>query len=121
MKRKEKRKDDKEVRESSTPKMKLKINPISVLIFCLVIGVVFGICYYFLGFVEAGIIIAGLLFTLLIGSILDKPKSKSKGRKALKIIIIIFLILTIIALIGAWAEACKFISEVSYEKIQKKK
>ena len=107
LKKKEKNEEEKqkETNETAKPtKLKPKFNPINLVIFVLAIAIVFVLCYLLAGLIEAGVITAGLLFVLLIGNILDKPK-KGKGRKALKIIIIIFLICFILGVFGV----CGFI------------
>ena len=99
--RKEKRKEQNE--HSHNSELRLKINPINMLIFAGVIIVIFIIGYLLFGLIESAILCFGLLFVLLIGSILDKPKTKSKRRKVIKIIIIVFMILAILVLLGACA------------------
>ena len=104
-----KKKDSNFMKESSheekkvAEKIKLipKIKPLSILIFLGVMVVIFIILYLLLGLIEATIIELGLLFVLLIGWILDKPKTKSKRRKVIKILVILFLIIVILVLLGA--------------------
>lgn len=90
-------------KNSEAKKLKWKINPLHVVIFLVVMAILFGIGYYFLGFIEAAIIMIGLLIVLLIGHLLDKPKTKVKRKKALKIILIIILVLFILGLLGGCA------------------
>ena len=100
MKKKETKKvKEKKVVENEHVKLRPKFNIINVIIFLLVIAIIFVLGYVLVGLIESAIITAGLLFVLLIGSILDKPK-KGKGRKVLKIFIIIFLILFILGMCG---------------------
>ena len=88
---------------SEIPKLKLKTKPINIIIFVSIMLVLFGLGYYFLGLIETGIIGIGLIIVLLIGHFLDKPKTKDKRRKTVKIILIIILILFIAILLGGCA------------------
>ena len=89
--------DDKET------KLRVKPNFINIIVFVVLLIIILLIGYIFFGKVEA--LVVGALFSVVwfIGRILDKPKSKSKGRKALKIIVIIILVLFILALLGGAA------------------
>ena len=102
-----KTKETKKIIES--PKKKTKLNlkkiPINLVILVLTILVIFGLCYYFFGFIESTLIVIGLLLVLLIGYFLDKPKKKSKRRKVIKIILIVILVLGILGLLAG----CGFI------------
>lgn len=85
--------------------LNLRKIPINIVIFALIILTIFGLGYYFLGFIESTLITIGLLLVLLIGFFLDKPKKKSKRRKVIKIILIVILVLGIIGLLAG----CGFI------------
>ena len=90
-------------RKAESEGFKLKIKPINLIIFIAVLVVLFGLGYYFLGFIETAIIGIGLLITLFIGYLLDKPKTKSKRRKVIKIILIVILVLFIVGLLAGCA------------------
>ena len=79
--------------------------PMNFVILILVLGIIGGLLCYFLSFIEGAIIMIGLLFVLLIGYFLDKPKTKTKRRKVLKIILIVIMAGVILTLIGS----CGFI------------
>ena len=87
-------------KEKKEVKLKLKRNPIHIAIFLIAMAIIFVLLYVFTGLIESAIVMAGLLLTILIGNILDRPK-KGKGTKALKIVIIVVLILFILGVIGA--------------------
>ena len=91
--------------EDNEPKLRLKAKPISMIIFLVILGCLFGLGYYFLGLIPTVILGIGLLFVLFIGHILDKPKNKakSKRRKIIKIILIIFLVLAILVMLAGCA------------------
>jgi penicillin-binding protein 1A len=95
-------------RSSVVPKgeTKLRIRPgfMSLLVCLGLLGVFFLIGYLlFGGLIGGAVIAAGFLFVWLIGRILDKPKTKSKKRIVLKIIIILVLLGIIVALLaGCW-------------------
>ena len=97
-----KKKLKKEV-ENKVHKLKLKFKPINLIIFISVLVALFALGYYFLGFVETMIIGIGLLIVLFIGHLLDKPRTKDKQKKTVKIILIAILILFILILLGGCA------------------
>ena len=97
VKNEKKKKDENKVREYKT---RLKFNPLNILITVLVSLIIIGLSYYFLGLIPTLILIIGSLLILLIGHFLDKPKKKSKMRKAIKIICIIGLVFGILGLLG---------------------
>ena len=104
---KEKTKKEKKVKVKETnerkEKLKFKVEPVKIAIFLAVMAVLFGLGYYFLGLVPTAIIGIGLMFVLLIGHFLDKPKTKSKRRKVIKIILIVIMVLGIgVLLAGCW-------------------
>lgn len=82
-----------------------KGNLITMIIYAAVIIIPVTCFYYFFGIIEAGMIGIGLLFVLLIGYFLDKPKTKTKRRKVIKIIIVAILSLGILGLLAG----CGFI------------
>ena len=96
---KEKKKKKRIPNKEKEVKIRIKKNPLHIAIFILAILIIFVLLYFLIGMVESAIITIGLLFVILIGSILDRPK-KGKGTKILKIVIIIALILFIIGMIG---------------------
>ncbi len=79
------------------------INFTGLIVLAVVLAVIGGLLYYFLGLIESAIIMVGLLLVLLIGYFLDKPKTKSKRRKVIKIILIIMLVGIILVLVGGCA------------------
>lgn len=84
-------------------KVKFKIAWINLLVVLSILAVTFGLLYYFQGLISAGIVTICLCFVLLIGYFLDKPKSKTKKRKVLKIILGLILVVGIIGLLaGCW-------------------
>ena len=92
--------------ETKTTETKLRVKPslISLLVFLILFGIFFAVGYLLFGGLIEGAVLGGCFaFVWILGRILDKPKTKSKGRKALKILIILFLIFVILALLGACA------------------
>ena len=88
------------------PKLRIKSGFISLLV-CLALLGLFFLAGYFLfgGVIEGAILAACFLVVWFIGRLFDKPKTKSKGRKALKIVIIVCLVLFILVLLAG----CGFI------------
>ena len=103
--KKEIEKKDTKKKENDNKKTKrvLKFNPIKLIIILLIIGISSALVYHFIGMIEAGIVGVGLCFVFLIGYLLDRPKTKTKKRKVLKIILAIILALTILALLAGCA------------------
>ncbi len=100
MKKKEVKKEN-----EAKKKMVLKFSPIKIIIVLLLVGISTFLCYHFYGIIEAAIVGVGLLFVLLIGHLLDRPKTKTKRKKVFKIILVIILILIILVLLAG----CGFI------------
>ena len=100
---KKEKNDRKAKRKEASERFKLNIKPINIVIFLAVMAVLFGLGYYFLGLVETAIVGFGLLLTLLIGYLLDRPKTKGKRRKVIKIILIVILSLVILGLLAGCA------------------
>ena len=93
-------------KKNTKPKEEVKYKETNIkgsLIFFGVLIAIAIILYFLLGLIETAIIMFGLIFVLFIGYFLDKPKSKSKRLKVVKVILIIFLIGTILVLIGGCA------------------
>ena len=86
---------------NSNTKLRIKPSLLSAVV-CLILFILFFLIgFLFSGVIEGLVLGVVFLFVWLIGRFLDKPKSNSKGRKVIKIIIIICLILFILAMIGA--------------------
>ena len=96
----------KKTKEKVSTEKKLKLNSkklINVVIVLLSLVVTAAILYHFLSLIEAAIIMIGLLLVLLIGYFLDKPKTKTKRRKVIKILLIIMMIGVILVLLAGCA------------------
>ena len=81
----------------------IKDNIVNIILFIVIFVALCGIGYYFIGLIATAIIVAGLLFVLLIGFLLDRPKTKSKRRKVFKIIAILILVFAILSLLAGTA------------------
>ena len=98
-----KKKNVKNEENISKKKLKLKSSIISLLIIVIVFGILFILGKKFLGLAMTAILIAGLAIILFLGYLLDKPRTKGKRKKTIKIIVMILLALTILGLIGVSA------------------
>ena len=104
MKKEEKKNINKKSKVTETHEKK-KFNPIGLIISFLLVGICAILVYRFYGIIEAGIVAIGLFFVLLIGYLLDRPKTKSKKRKVFKIIFALLLVFVILVLLAG----CGFI------------
>ena len=98
-----KKKNVKNEENISKKKLKLKSSIISLLIIVIVFGILFILGKKFLGLAMTAILIVGLAIILFLGYLLDKPRTKGKRKKTIKIIVMILLALTILGLIGVSA------------------
>ena len=98
-----KKKNVKNEENISKKKLKPKSSIISLLIIVIVFGILFILGKKFLGLAMTAILIAGLAIILFLGYLLDKPRTKGKRKKTIKIIVMILLALTILGLIGVSA------------------
>ena len=84
-------------------KLKPKFKIVGIIVFVLVMAILFILGKKFLGTAMTIAFMVGLMIILFLGYLLDKPKSKGKRKKTLKIILMIILSLTIIGLVGVSA------------------
>lgn len=82
--------------------IKLKFNSTILVIILITCGVL-GLGYYFLGLIPTIILLVGCGLIILIGSLFDKSKTKTKRRKVLKTIIMVILSLGVLGLLASIA------------------
>ena len=98
---KKEKKEKKDNKKNERPKIRLKQGLVNLIITAVVLLIIGVLAYKFIGLIEAFILVIGLALVLFIGYLLDKPKTKTKKRKVLKIILLIALSFMILSLLAA--------------------